>query len=101
MIRSGEQDNSINWTCTSSIDAIIYAVSGTGVLIVKEGFDDTLKRHTIKPGGFAFIPAWTEHRIENESDVDVVWVVTKSGPRPVGAVLQDWGGDEVLEAKKA
>lgn len=76
------------------LDAIVYAVSGTGVLVVKEGFDDTLKRHTIKPGGFAFIPAWTEHQIENTSDVDLVWVVTRSGSRPVGAVLQDWGGDE-------
>ena len=75
-------------------DAIIYAVSGTGTLIVKEGFEDELKRHRLEPGSFAFVPAWTEHQFVNNTDNDVVWVITQSGSQPLGAVLTDWGGDE-------
>ncbi|KOS23326.1 hypothetical protein ESCO_006614 [Escovopsis weberi] len=79
----------------SEHDAIIYAVSGTCTLIVKEGFRGDLRRHRLGPGDFAFVPAWTEHQASNESDEEVVWLITQSGPRPVGAVLTDWGGDEV------
>ncbi|KAK8145172.1 hypothetical protein G3M48_004811 [Beauveria asiatica] len=46
-------------------------------------------------GDFAFIPAWTEHQIHNDTDDDLVMVVIQSGSRPVGAILTDWGGDEV------
>ncbi|KAK5992990.1 hypothetical protein PT974_06415 [Cladobotryum mycophilum] len=79
----------------SEQDAIVYAVSGTGVLVVKEGFEGELRRHELSPGDFAFVPAWTEHQAQNESDQDVVWVITQSGSHPVGAILTDWGGDEV------
>lgn len=79
---------------TRVLDAIVYAVSGTGILVVKEGFEDHLRPHTLSPGDFAFIPAWTEHQIRNETDEDVVWVVMQSGSQPVGAILTDWGGDE-------
>lgn len=79
---------------TSILDAIIYAVSGTGILVIKEGFEDNLKVHTLSPGDFAFVPAWTEHQVRNETDDDVVWVVIQSGSQPVGAILTDWGGDE-------
>lgn len=75
-------------------DAIIYAVSGTGTLIVKEGFEDELKQHILEPGSFAFVPAWTEHQFVNSTDHDVVWVITQSGSTPLGAVLTYWGGDE-------
>lgn len=77
-----------------SIDTIIYAVSGTATLIVKEGFEDSLKRNPMAAGAFAFIPAWTEHQVKNDSDEDAVWVIIQSGSRPVGAILTGWGGEE-------
>ncbi|UNI24832.1 hypothetical protein JDV02_010548 [Purpureocillium takamizusanense] len=103
----------------SEQDAIIYAVSGTGILVVNEGSfssggldgavdkesdsaaeegadGNRLRRHTLRPGDFAFVPAWTEHQVRNEAgDEDVVWVVVQGGSRPVGATLAGWGGDEV------
>ncbi|KAJ2971187.1 hypothetical protein NQ176_g7820 [Zarea fungicola] len=79
----------------SEQDAIIYAVSGTGVLLVNEGFEEEPRLHTLTAGDFAFVPAWTEHQMENNTDADLVMVVIQSGSRPVGAILSDWGGDEV------
>ncbi|TQV97017.1 hypothetical protein V2A60_000332 [Cordyceps javanica] len=76
-------------------DAIIYAVSGTGLLLVNESLEEELRRHPLTAGDFAFVPAWTEHQIRNDTDVDLVMVVIQSGSRPVGAILTDWGGDEV------
>ncbi len=52
-------------------------------------------RHELGQGDFAFVPAWTEHQVLNESDdTDLIWVVTRSGPVPVEVDLVDWGGDE-------
>ncbi|KAJ3475674.1 hypothetical protein NLG97_g9377 [Lecanicillium saksenae] len=79
----------------SLLDAIIYTVSGTGVLLVSERFEEELRRHPLTAGDFAFVPAWTEHQIENDTDSDLVMVVIQSGSRPVGAILTDWGGDEI------
>ncbi|KAM3513492.1 hypothetical protein MY11210_002880 [Beauveria gryllotalpidicola] len=79
----------------SEQDAIIYTVSGTGVLLVNESFEEELRRHPLTAGDFAFVPAWTEHQIHNDTDDDLVMVVIQSGSRPVGAILTDWGGDEV------
>lgn len=74
-------------------DAIMYVVSGSGVLLVK-GFEDDLKRHELSVGDFVFVPAWTEHQIRNETDQDTSWLVVQSGSHPVGAELTDWGGAE-------
>ncbi|PNP51813.1 hypothetical protein THARTR1_07582 [Trichoderma harzianum] len=82
-------------TTASKVDAIINVVSGTGTLVVKEGFGGELRHHELQPGDFAFVPAWTEHQARNDSDQDLVWVITQSGPRPVGAILTDWGGQEI------
>ncbi|QUC19009.1 uncharacterized protein UV8b_03250 [Ustilaginoidea virens] len=85
----------------SEQDAIMYTVSGTGTLIVNEGFDAELRSHDISPGDFAYVPAWTEHQMVNSQDVELVCVVVHGGPRPVGAILADWGGDEVAPASQA
>jgi mannose-6-phosphate isomerase-like protein (cupin superfamily) len=79
-------------------DAIVYVASGTGLLIVNEGFNSELRRHELSSGDFAVIPAWTEHQIRNDTDADVVCVVIQSGPSPEGATLTDWGGDEAAES---
>lgn len=76
-------------------DAIIYAASGTGILMIKEGVEADIQRHKLDQGDFAWIPAWTEHRVQNDTDTEVVWIVSQSGPRPVGATLAGWGGSEV------
>ncbi|KAK1752982.1 RmlC-like cupin domain-containing protein [Echria macrotheca] len=80
-------------------DAIIYAVSGTGVLLwipndeeVEE--EEKPERQIIEKGDFAFIPAWREHQVLNESkDQDLHWVVIRSGPAPVEVDLLHWGGE--------
>ncbi|EFY91490.1 hypothetical protein MAC_02375 [Metarhizium acridum CQMa 102] len=81
-------------------DAIMYTVSGTGRLTVNEGFESELRIHDLGAGDFAFIPAWTEHQVVNGSHVvDLVCVVIHGGPRPVGATLDGWGGDETTPGK--
>ncbi|KAH7166306.1 RmlC-like cupin domain-containing protein [Dactylonectria macrodidyma] len=79
----------------SEQDAIVYAVSGNGILTVNQGLGMELKDHELSPGDFAFIPAWTEHQVRNETEEDVVWLMIQSGPHPIGADLADWGGDMV------
>ncbi|KAG8416029.1 hypothetical protein J3459_013836 [Metarhizium acridum] len=84
----------------SEQDAIMYTVSGTGRLTVNEGFESELRIHDLGAGDFAFIPAWTEHQVVKGSHVvDLVCVVIHGGPRPVGATLDGWGGDETTPGK--
>lgn len=74
---------------------MMYLVSGSGVLLVKESLQETPQRHALTQGDFVFLPAWTEHQMHNEdSEVDAVWVVFHVGSRPVKANLMDWGGAE-------
>lgn len=61
--------------------------------------DSDPKNHELSPGDFAFVPAWTEHQIKNETDEDVVFLVIQSGPTPIRADLTDWGGDMVKSRK--
>lgn len=73
----------------------MYIVSGQGILICNEGFEAELREHEIASGDFAVVPAWTEHQARNTSDTaELVCVVVHGGPRPVGATLTGWGGDE-------
>ncbi|OAA52108.1 Cupin, RmlC-type [Metarhizium rileyi] len=83
----------------SEQDAIMYTVAGTGSLTVNEGFESELRKHDLGAGDFAFIPAWTEHQVVNTSEEDFVCVVIHGGPRPVGATLDGWGGDETTMGK--
>ena len=95
---SPAKKGSVGWldsVSDNTQDAIINAVSGTGTLVVKEGFKGELRHHELKSGDFAFVPAWTEHQVRNDTDQELVWVITQSGPRPVGAILSEWGGQEV------
>ncbi|CAI0642574.1 hypothetical protein CGCF415_v007061 [Colletotrichum fructicola] len=74
-------------------DTIIYTTSGTGVLLVSPGAAQEVKRHDMEAGDFAFVPAWTEHQLLNETDQENAWVITRSGSQPVVVGLTDWGGD--------
>ncbi|KAK6859616.1 hypothetical protein PG990_013128 [Apiospora arundinis] len=79
-------------------DTIIYAASGTGILMTNPDNDGELKKHELSPGDFAFVPPWTEHQEVNDTDEDVVWILIRNGPTPLVFYLTDWGGDE---AKKS
>ena len=71
-------------------------MSGKGVLLSTPKDDEDEdneepERHAIEKGDFAFIPAWTEHQVVNESDQeDLHWVITRSGPQPVQVNLKGW-----------
>jgi hypothetical protein len=77
-------------------DTIIYAASGHGTIVTNPSLRDSsdvsqLTCYDLAPGDFALIPAWTEHQEVNESDEDVVWIVTRSGSSPVVVNLEGWG----------
>lgn len=76
-------------------DTIIYAVSGNGTLIVNEAVNSELKHHELAPGDFAFVPAWIEHQIKNDSDEDFQLLMIQSGSTPIRADLEDWGGNVI------
>ncbi|KAF5593237.1 hypothetical protein FDENT_3599 [Fusarium denticulatum] len=82
----------------SEQDTIIYAVSGNGVLIVNEAVNSELKHHDLAPGDFAFVPAWVEHQVKNDTDEDVQWLMIQNGSTPIRADLTEWGGD-VIQSK--
>ncbi|EGU87598.1 hypothetical protein FOXB_01883 [Fusarium oxysporum f. sp. conglutinans Fo5176] len=87
-----------NMCVTEFADTIIYAVSGNGVLIVNEAVNSELKHHDLAPGDFAFVPAWIEHQVKNDTDEDVQWLMIQSGSTPIRADLTEWGGD-VIQSK--
>ncbi len=53
----------------------------------------------MSPGDFAFVPAWTEHQVLNETEEEVVWVVVRGGAQPTVVDLTEWGGPEAKTAK--
>jgi uncharacterized RmlC-like cupin family protein len=83
-------------------DAIIYAASGTGVLLTGPNNGDVEpKRHELAKGDFAFIPAWTEHQALNESEhEDLMWVVIRTGGSPVEVNLTSWEGPEAKNSPR-
>ncbi|KAL2132676.1 hypothetical protein VTI74DRAFT_3515 [Chaetomium olivicolor] len=82
-------------------EAMVYAVSGNGVLFSQpKGDKDVPERHEFGAGDFAFIPAWTEHQLVNESESDFHLVLFRSGGEPVEVNLADWGGREVKTKSK-
>ncbi|KAB2570567.1 Cupin RmlC-type [Lasiodiplodia theobromae] len=68
-------------------DTIIYAVSGHGSIVSDNG----RTRQELGPGDFALIPAFAQHQEINDSDADVVWVITRGGRSPVVVNLDGWG----------
>lgn len=67
-------------------DTIIYAAQGRGTVVSESG----KKRQDLKPGDFALIPKFVEHQEVNDSDEDVVWIITRSGTSPVVENLKGW-----------
>ncbi|KAK3321843.1 RmlC-like cupin domain-containing protein [Apodospora peruviana] len=87
-------------------DTIIYAASGRGVLLSNpmdesdEEPDPKPVRYALEQGDFAFVPAWTEHQVLNESDTEMTWIIIRSGPQPVEVNLTDWGGATASDPPK-
>lgn len=64
----------------------MFASSGHGSIISSAG----KKRQDLSPGDFALIPAFCEHQEVNESDEEVVWVITRGGRNPIVKNLEGW-----------
>ena len=62
-------------------DTIVYAAKGHGAIVSGSNGN---KRQELAPGDFALIPAYAEHQEINESDEDVVWIITRGGRNPIG-----------------
>lgn len=51
------------------------------------------RRLELGPGDFAFIPAWTEHQVVNETvDQELSWVLSRHGAEPIQVDLDGWAG---------
>ena len=68
-------------------DTIVYSVSGHGAII--SGLGGSI-RQELKPGDFALIPAFAEHQEVNDSDADIVWVISRGGRNPTVHNLEGW-----------
>lgn len=68
-------------------DTIVYAAKGHGAIVY--GVNGS-KRHDLVPGDFALIPAYAEHQEVNDSDEDVVWIITRGGRNPIVENLDGW-----------
>ncbi|KAH7406002.1 RmlC-like cupin domain-containing protein [Phaeosphaeria sp. MPI-PUGE-AT-0046c] len=68
-------------------DTIVYAASGHGAIV---SGPDGSNRQELAPGDFALIPAYAEHQEVNDSDNDVVWIITRGGRNPVVHNLDGW-----------
>jgi uncharacterized RmlC-like cupin family protein len=71
-------------------DTIVYAAKGHGALV--SGANGS-KRQELAPGDWALIPAYAEHQEVNDSDEDVVWIITRGGRNPVVQNLEAWSTD--------
>jgi uncharacterized RmlC-like cupin family protein len=69
-------------------DTIVYAAKGHGAIV--SGSDGS-KRQELGPGDFALIPAYAEHQEVNDSDEDIVWIITRGGRNPIVHNLEGWG----------
>jgi uncharacterized RmlC-like cupin family protein len=68
-------------------DTIVYAAKGHGAIVSGPNGE---KRQELVPGDFALIPAYAEHQEVNDSDEDVVWIITRGGRNPIVQNLEHW-----------
>lgn len=71
-------------------DTIVYVAKGHGAIVSGSNGN---KRQELAPGDFALIPAYAEHQEINESDEDVVWIITRGGRNPIVQNLAGWSKD--------
>lgn len=66
----------------------MYAAKGHGAIV--SGHDGS-KRHELGPGDFALIPAYAEHQEVNDSDEEIVLIISRGGRIPIVHNLEGWG----------
>jgi uncharacterized RmlC-like cupin family protein len=74
-------------------DTIVYAAKGHGAIV---SGPDGSKRQELGPGDFALIPAYAEHQEVNDSDEEIVWIITRGGRNPIVHNLDGWGKSQDL-----
>tara|TARA_R110002003_G_scaffold207_1_gene15960 strand:+ start:25383 stop:25709 length:327 start_codon:yes stop_codon:yes gene_type:complete len=80
-------------------DTIVYAAKGHGAIV---SGPDGSKRQELGPGDFALIPAYAEHQEVNDSDEDIVWIITRGGRNPIVHNLEGWSkAHEILPEQGA
>jgi uncharacterized RmlC-like cupin family protein len=80
-------------------DTIVYAAKGHGAIV---SGPDGSKRHELGPGDFALIPAYAEHQEVNDSEEDIVWIITRGGRNPIVHNLEGWSkAHEILPEQGA
>ncbi|PWN26675.1 hypothetical protein BDZ90DRAFT_280174 [Jaminaea rosea] len=79
-------------------DTIVYSVRGHGSIIY--GPNEAEQRHDLKPGDWALIPAWAEHKEVNDGDEEVEWVIVRAGAgEPIVVNLPGgWGSSKSQES---
>jgi uncharacterized RmlC-like cupin family protein len=58
------------------------------------------KRVDLAPGDFALIPSNTLHQEVNDGDEEVVWIITRTGRKPIVENVKSWD-DTVKEDSTA
>lgn len=48
------------------------------------------KRVDLEPGDFALIPSNTLHQEVNDGDEEVVWIITRTGRKPIVENVDSW-----------
>lgn len=48
------------------------------------------KRVDLEPGDFALIPSNTLHQEVNDGDEEVVWIITRTGRKPIVENVESW-----------
>ncbi|PSR88790.1 hypothetical protein BD289DRAFT_227221 [Coniella lustricola] len=96
-------------------DTVVHATTGHGVLLISPSTnavkalradlkgeqvppqEDQPRRLDLRPGDFAFIPAWTEHQAVNEhsNGGDVTWLLMRNGSAPIQVELDGWRGSTI------
>ncbi|KAF1842378.1 uncharacterized protein K460DRAFT_389039 [Cucurbitaria berberidis CBS 394.84] len=80
-------------------DTIVYAAKGHGTIVSGPNGE---KKQDLAPGDFALIPAYAEHQEVNDSDEDVVWIITRGGRNPIVHNLKGWSkSHEILPEQGA
>ncbi|UZJ57546.1 hypothetical protein CBS101457_006866 [Exobasidium rhododendri] len=72
-------------------DTIVYALHGKGQIAYGP---DSSQRLDVLPGDHALIPAYTEHQEINPGSEKLVWVIIRSGSKPITENIEDWGQSE-------
>ncbi|KAJ9626961.1 hypothetical protein H2203_003419 [Taxawa tesnikishii (nom. ined.)] len=81
--------NAITSLSSKICASVMIAKPHTSSDVHHHGEQDTIVQD-LGPGDFALIPAYKEHQEVNDSDEEVVWIITRSGGEPIVENLKGW-----------